>query len=120
MRTRCLALLIAGLPYLALGGCFSEEADDPTSWLAYSAPTPTFSIGGTVAGMAGALTLQNSNGTLLYVATDGSFTFETPMVSSALYNVTVAVPPPAQTCTVANGAGTVGRASISNVVITCN
>jgi hypothetical protein len=41
------------------------------------------------------------------------------MVSSALYNVTVAVPPPAQTCTVANGAGTVGEASIRDVIITC-
>ena len=70
-------------------------------------------------GTAGVLTLQNSNGTLLNVATDGSFAFETPMVSSALYNVTVAVPPQTQTCSVANGSGTVGSASITDVIIAC-
>jgi len=119
MRTRYVALLFASLPCLGLSSCLFVGADD-SSWIDYSAPTPTFSIGGTVAGVAGALTLQNSNGTLLIVTTDGSFHFETPMVSSALYNVTVAVPPPAQTCTVAKGSGTVGRASISDVTITCN
>jgi hypothetical protein len=119
MKNRCLVNLFAGLLCLNLGACLPEDADDPPSWMDYSGPTPTFSIGGTVAGTAGVLTLQNSNGTLLNVATDGSFAFETPMVPSALYNVTVAVPPQAQTCTVANGSGTVGHASISDVTITC-
>ena len=119
MKNRCLVPLFAGLLCLGLGACFSEDSDDPSSWIDYSGPTPTFSIGGTVAGTAGVLTLQNSNGTLLNVTTDGSFEFETPMVSSALYNVTVAVPPRAQTCTVANGSGTVGSASITNVVVAC-
>jgi hypothetical protein len=50
---------------------------------------------------------------------DGSFMFETPMVSTALYNVTVAVPPREQTCVVTSGSGTVGQASISDVTITC-
>ena len=119
MKTRCLIHLFAGLLCLSLGACFPEDADDPPSWIDYSGPTPTFSIGGTVAGTAGVLTLQNSNGTLLNVATDGSFEFETPMVSSALYNVTVAVPPQAQTCTVANGSGTVGSARITDVIVAC-
>jgi len=118
MKNRCLVSLFAGLACLAIGACFPEDADDP-SWIDYSGPTPTFSIGGTVAGTAGVLTLQNSNGTLLNVAADGSFAFETPMVTSALYNVTVAVPPQAQTCSVANGSGTVGSASITDVHITC-
>ena len=72
-----------------------------------------------MAGVAGVLTLQNSNGTLLNVAAEGAFAFETPMVASALYNVTVAVAPAAQTCDVVNGSGTVGDANIRNVTITC-
>jgi hypothetical protein len=114
-----MAPVIAGLLCLGLGACFSYETDDPPSWNDYSGPMPTFSIGGTVAGAAGVLTLQNSNGTQLNVTADGSFTFETPMVSSALYNVTVAVPPRAQTCMVEHGAGTVDEASINDVTITC-
>ena len=64
--------------------------------------------------------LQNSNGTNLIVAADGSFAFETPMVSSAIYNVTIAVQPNSQTCRVANGSGTVESADISNVTVICS
>jgi hypothetical protein len=119
MRKSYNATVFAGLLCLSLGACFSFEPDDAPSWSDYSTPAPTFSIGGTAAGVAGGLTLQNSNGTQLLVSEDGSFTFGTPMVTSALYNVTVAVPPRAQTCTVSHGSGTVGHASISDVTITC-
>jgi hypothetical protein len=119
MKSRCLVNLYAGLLCLSLGACFPEDADDPPSWIDYSGASPSFSIGGTVVGTAGVLTLQNSNGTLLNVAANGSFEFETPMVSSALYKVTVAVPPRTQTCTVANGSGTVGSASITDVIVVC-
>ena len=84
MRIRCLAHLLAVLPCLGLGSCLFDEMD--AGWIDHSAPPPTFSIGGTVTGVtgvAGVLTLQNSNGTLLNVTTDGSFEFEKPMVPSA-------------------------------------
>jgi hypothetical protein len=113
-----MAPVFAGLLCLGLGACFYYP-DEAPSWDEYRDRTPTFSIGGTVQGMSGVLTLQNSNGTQLMVSADGPFAFETPMVSTALYNVTVAVPPPAQTCTVASGSGTVSRASIRDVTIVC-
>jgi hypothetical protein len=72
-----------------------------------------------VEGATGALTLQNSNGRTLTLARDGSFTFETQMVPSAIYNVTVAVHPTSQTCLVANGSGTVKSADINNVIVAC-
>jgi hypothetical protein len=118
MRIRCLAPLFTGLMCFGLGSCLSVDADG-APWTDYSDPPPTFSIGGTVAGVAGMLTLQNSNGTLLNVAGDGSFAFETAMVPGALYNVTVVVPPAAQSCAVTSGSGTVGHASIRNVSIVC-
>jgi len=112
-------LLSAGLLCIALGGCFSAEVDDPLDGPAFWGRDPTYSIGGKVQGAQGLLTLQNSNGTQLRVDSDGAFAFETPMVSSAWYNVTVAVLPRGQACKVANGSGTVGEAPIRDVVITC-
>lgn len=113
-------LLAASVLFLGLGACIFEADDDPAMPIAgESGRSPTFYIGGTVLGASGTLVLQNSNGTLLIVAKDGSFTFDTPMVPSALYKVTVVVPPDLQTCRVANGAGTVKVASISDVTVTC-
>ena len=110
MWNRCLPLLFASLVPAALVSCHD---DDPF------ARTPTFSIGGVVAGSTGVLTLQNSNGTTLTVAANGTFTFETPMVNGATYNVTVVVPPAAQTCEVINGNGTVRISDITHVAVSC-
>jgi hypothetical protein len=112
-------LLSAGLLCLALGGCFSAEVEDPLDAPGYWSRDPTYSIGGEVRGAEGALTLQNSNGTQLRVDANGAFAFDTAMVSSAWYNVTVAVVPRGQDCRVTNGSGTVGKADIRDVVIAC-
>lgn len=114
-------LLAASVLCSSLGACNLGD-DDPQAGLLTAddgALIPTFSIGGTVAGATGPIALQNSNGTNLIVARDGSFTFGTPMVSSALYNVTVAVPPKSQACKVTNGSGIVGSADIGNVNVIC-
>jgi hypothetical protein len=117
MRNRSLSPVFASLWCLGLGGCLSAALDHPLD-PGDGGREPAFAIGGTVHGANGALTLQNSNGTQLNV-TNGSFRFETPMVSTALYRVTVAVRPREQTCTVRNGAGTVGHADVSDVLISC-
>ena len=119
MRNRHPTLLPAGLLCLALGGCFFADVADPRSEPDSRGRDPTFAIGGSVQGSRGVLTLQNSNGTQLNVAADGAFSFDTPMVSSARYNVTVAVLPRDQNCRVSNGSGTVGKADIRDVVVTC-
>jgi hypothetical protein len=103
---------------MGLGGCLSSALNHPLSDPGDWGRDPAFTIGGTVRGADGAFTLQNSNGTQLNV-TNGSFRFETPMVSSAWYRVTVAVEPREQTCNVSKGSGTVGHADISDVLITC-
>ena len=114
-------LLAGSLLCLGLGACILNPEDDSSPLLAAddAGPSPTFTIGGTIAGATGPVTLQNSNGTLLVVTKEGAFTFGTPMVSSALYNVTVAVPPNSQVCRVRNGSGTIGSADISNVDVIC-
>jgi hypothetical protein len=113
-------LLSAGLLCIALGGCFSTDVEDPLAGPGYWGRDPTYPIGGKVQGAKGLLTLQNSNGTQLRIDSDGAFVFETPMVSTAWYNVTVAVLPRGQACKVANGSGTVGGAAVRDVVVTCN
>jgi len=88
-----------------------------------SMPAPaTVTVGGTVAGLAGSgLILSNDGGNSLAVSASGAFTFTAALSSGASYQVTVAAQPsyPAQTCSVANGAGTTGAANVTNVTVTC-
>ena len=122
MGNRIVTLSAAILACPLLGACVFDGADDPRATLLAvedaSAPR-TFFIGGRVEGIGGTLTLQNSNGRTLTLTRDGSFVFETRMVPSAIYNVTVAVHPNSQTCRVAHGSGTVRSADIRDVRVTC-
>jgi 6-phosphogluconolactonase (cycloisomerase 2 family)/environmental stress-induced protein Ves len=84
--------------------------------------TNSYTIGGTVTGLAGTgLVLRNNGGDNKTISADGAFTFATPVLSGTTYNVTVFTQPtvPSQTCTVTNGGGTVGGAPITNVTVTC-
>ncbi len=115
-------LLAGSLLCFGLGSCILDgDEDEPASLLMAEddAPIAMFTIGGTVAGATGPIALQNSNGTNLIVSRDGRFTFGTPMVSSALYNVTVAVPPNSQSCKVTEGSGTVGSSDIGDINVIC-
>jgi hypothetical protein len=81
--------------------------------------TNSFTIGGTVNGLTGTLTLQNG-GEMLTVTTNG-FTFTSPVLSGNTYNVMVVGQPSGQTCSVTAGAsGTVANGNVTNVVISCS
>jgi hypothetical protein len=113
------SLLAVSLFSLGLTACHNDD-DDPPPGLDPQIPASTYSIGGTVTGSTGPLTLQNSNGTQLNVAASGPFTFATQMTTGASYNVTVAIPPTSQSCTVTNGTGTVPLSSnVTNIDVTC-
>jgi hypothetical protein len=84
--------------------------------------TGAFALRGTVTGLAGTgLVLQNNGGDDLAISADGEFSFPSPIASGASYNVTVLTQPsgPSQSCTVANGGGTIGAADVTNVAVTC-
>jgi hypothetical protein len=90
--------------------------------VAVSCATGTFTIGGTVTGLAGSgLVLQNSDGSDLAVSGNGPFQFAGMLASGATYNVTVKQHPtnPTQSCAVANGSGAVSGSSIANITVTC-
>jgi len=82
----------------------------------------TFTIGGTVSGLNSgtSVTLLDNGGDSLTVSANGAFTFKTPIASGSTYNVTVGTQPPAETCTVTNGSGTVGSANVTNVAVACS
>ena len=79
----------------------------------------TYSIGGTVSGLSGTVVLQDNGGDDLSVGANGGFTFGTGLAAGSAYSVTVKTSPAGQSCTVANGSGTVGSANITNVAVTC-
>lgn len=81
-----------------------------------------FTIGGTVTGLQGSgLVLQLNGNEDLEIASNGAFTFATQFASGSDYEVTIASQPtdPAQTCTVADGSGTVSAADVRTVRVTC-
>ncbi len=95
------------------------------SWMIFpqnSKADPQFSIGGTVSGFTNAgvpLQLFNNGQAISPIGTDGPFVFTS---SSATYSVTLAQPP-GETCTVANGSGTLSTTpypgAATNVWISC-
>ena len=84
-----------------------------------SGGSAAYSVGGTVSGLSGTVVLQDNGGDNLSVPANGSFTFATQLAAGAAYAVTVATNPAGQTCTVANGSGTVGSGNVTGVVVSC-
>lgn len=83
--------------------------------------TITYTVGGTVTGLAGTgLVLQNNGDNNLPVTANGGFTFSTALTSGAVYDVTVLTQPsnPPQNCIVTAGTGT-ATGNVTSVVVTC-
>ncbi len=78
-----------------------------------------YSVGGSVTGLTGSVVLQNNAGDDLAVSANGLFTFPITLSDSASYAVSVATQPDGQSCSVANGSGTIAGADVTSVVIEC-
>ena len=81
---------------------------------------PTYSIGGTVAGLSGTVILQNNEGNDLTLTADGDFTFATEVTDGSAYAVTVLTQPSGQACSISNSTGTVATADVTNIAIVCS
>jgi len=79
----------------------------------------TFTVGGTVSGVAGTLVLQNNGADDYTITQSGVFTFATAVANGSLYAVAIKTEPSGQTCSVANGTGTVTGANVTNIVVAC-
>lgn len=84
-------------------------------------PPTTFTVGGTITGLAGSgLELRNNSTNPLAVATNGAFMFSGTVTRGTTYDVTIAAQPknPWQTCVVAAGSGTVVT-NVTSVSVNC-
>lgn len=81
--------------------------------------TNAYTVGGVISGLSGSVVLQNNGADNFSVNSDGVFKFLTPVAQGASYNVTVLTQPPAQTCTVTNGSGSIAGANVTNVGVSC-
>jgi len=81
-----------------------------------------FTIAAVVSGLLanGSLVLQLNGANNLTASANGKATFNTPIPSGSSYAVTVLTQPVGESCTVANGTGTVTSANISNVAVACS
>lgn len=95
---------------------FMDTAAKPAS-AASSLVSSTFSVGGTVSGLNGTLSLS-LNGTAESFSADGTYSFSSKLSAGTAYAVSIASYPTGQNCTAANSSGTI-TANVSNVNITC-
>ncbi|MCX7552360.1 hypothetical protein OS175_00595 [Marinicella sp. S1101] len=88
-----------------------------------SCSTNTYSIGGTVSGLApgNSVVLQNNLTDDLSVSANGAFLFLTALEDESVYTVTVLSQPdtPNQTCTVTNASSTLAGADVNDVSVSC-
>lgn len=112
----------AGGPCVVSGGSGVVGNADVSSILVNCAPG-TYTVGGTISGLVGAVVLQQNGGSDLNLTADGTFAFAQTLAPGVTYNVTIATqpiyPPRSQECTIMNGSGTMGNANVTNVAIAC-
>lgn len=97
-------------------------AGNDVTTIAVDCVTDTFSVGGTVSGLAGSgFELRLNAGEVLPIAGNGGFLFAGPLEDGSGYAVVVETQPtgPSQTCSVANGSGIIDSAAVSDVSVTC-
>src|ERR1700678_4053576 len=104
---------------VASGDVISENPGAATSVakgsavaLVVSSGPPTYTIGGTLIGLAPSATVQVLNGSdSAAISANGSFTLPTGVVSGGNYSITVP-PTSTQTCGVQNASGTIASANV--------
>ncbi|MBP9112614.1 MAG: hypothetical protein KBF88_07375, partial [Polyangiaceae bacterium] len=82
----------------------------------------TFSLGGSVTNLLGTgLVLRNGTDSLTVAKSATTYTLAGRVATGTAYAITANTQPtnPSQTCTVSNGAGTMGAANVTNANVTC-
>ena len=81
----------------------------------------SYTVGGKISGLSasGLVLLDNGADSLAVSSGAASFKFPAALKNGSTYAVTVKTQPAGETCSVANGAGTISNANIGNVAVTC-
>ncbi|HMH27796.1 MAG TPA: choice-of-anchor tandem repeat GloVer-containing protein [Steroidobacteraceae bacterium] len=81
----------------------------------------SYTVGGTISGLAGGgMVLANGSDTLAVNSGASSFTMPGAVAYTSAYVLTVKTQPTGLSCSVSNGAGTMGSAAITNIAVTCS
>ncbi len=93
----------------------------PVTSIAVNCSTDHFTVGGSIFGIVGTVTLKNNGSDDITVSSQGTFAFPTPLLSGATYDVTVTnhIGAVSQTCTVTHESGTVGGSAVADVAVDC-
>jgi len=111
----CLIAIAFAVALVSCGGGSSGSSSTP-------APTPvttTYTIGGSVSGLNGSLTLKNNLTEELVVTSNGPFTFIAPVNEGGQYNLSITTQPSTQTCSRSNYFGTDVNSNVTTVLISC-
>jgi len=105
-------IAVASIVVVALLAACGGGADSP--------PAATYTVGGTLVGLAGPSELKISlnGGVPLALGAPGSFRFANALASGTNYAVTIDTQPAGQTCTVTGGSGVL-TANVGNIAIAC-
>jgi uncharacterized repeat protein (TIGR03803 family) len=123
MRTRfhpahVATIVLASLGLAACGGYEFPAADGGS---AKNQPVAMHTLGGTVTGLpADGLVLANGSALLVVASGATTFTFPSAIGAGTPFAVSVSSAPTGLTCSVANGAGTMGSSNITAVHVTCS
>jgi hypothetical protein len=82
--------------------------------------TNTYTVGGTIAGLAGrTVVLQNNAGDDFTTTANGSFTFATAVADGGAYDVTVRTQPSGGSCSLSGATGTLDGTDVTDITVTC-
>ncbi|MCC6810523.1 MAG: DUF1566 domain-containing protein [Deltaproteobacteria bacterium] len=122
VRAATFALLLSACFIAGKSSQVEEEANPEkvAEQIAQEPEPARYAVGGTLTGAGSAITLQNQ-GEHLTLSADGAFQFATKRTSGTAYAITILTLPsaPPQTCTVANGTGTIGSADVGDIAVHC-
>ena len=122
MNKLLLALLvsISAVGLTACGGGGGDSGGTTNVGSSGGAGSSSFTIGGSISGLAGQVTLLNNGSDPLIATSNSSFVFPQSIVGGGSYSVTIGTQPTGQTCTVSSGSGAGIASNISNVVVMCS
>jgi hypothetical protein len=117
-HARHLAIILVAAFLSSLVACGGGDSGSPPPPVA--PPSTSFTIGGTVTGLAtgATLTLADNTSDPLSITGNGGFTFAISLAPNATYAVTVKAQPAGQTCTVSGASGT-ASANVTSVTVAC-
>ena len=110
----------AGLTCTASNAAATMRAGNVVS-VVISCSDESYTVGGTISGpTSSGMVLVNGSDTLAVKPGASSFTMPTAVAHTSTYTVTVQTQPTGLTCSVSNGAGTMGSAAVTNIAVTCS